>query len=85
MTALRWFSIEASAVDDIDYTAAATLRSLDGILKQAGVRLVFTEVFPNINRQTSCQLRTLLGEAAVLDSLGDVLRQYQQQSQPAAS
>ena len=27
--ALRWFCIDVSAVDDVDYSAAETLRSID--------------------------------------------------------
>ena len=41
---LVWFCIGAGAVDDIDYTAAATLRSLYAILQGQGIRLIFFEV-----------------------------------------
>ena len=37
---LRWLCIDASAVDDVDYSVAETLRSIFGILKEKGVSLV---------------------------------------------
>jgi MFS superfamily sulfate permease-like transporter len=43
---LVWFCVDAAAVDDIDYTAAVTLRRLHGDLKKKGIRLVFSEVSP---------------------------------------
>jgi MFS superfamily sulfate permease-like transporter len=48
---LVWFCIGAGAVDDIDYTAAATLRSLYAILKEQGIRLIFFEVSEEVYAQ----------------------------------
>ncbi|MFZ0928837.1 MAG: SulP family inorganic anion transporter [Syntrophobacteraceae bacterium] len=48
---LVWFCIGAGAVDDIDYTAAATLRSLYAILKEQGIRLIFFEVSDEVYAQ----------------------------------
>jgi len=41
---LRWLCIDASAVDDVDYSAAETIRSLHGVLKDKGIRLVIAHV-----------------------------------------
>jgi MFS superfamily sulfate permease-like transporter len=38
---LVWFCIEASAVADVDFTAASTLRDIHGILKSQEIKLVF--------------------------------------------
>ena len=43
---LVWFCLDAAAVDDIDYSAAETLRHLYDFLKEHGIRLVFSEVVP---------------------------------------
>lgn len=43
-----WFCIVADAVDDVDYTAAATLRSLHGFFKKHGIRLVFSDVSDHV-------------------------------------
>ena len=48
---LVWFCIGAGAVDDIDYTAAATLRSLYTLLLEQGIRLVFFEVSDEVYAQ----------------------------------
>jgi len=48
---LVWFGIGASAVDDIGYTAAATLRSLYAILLEQGIRLIFFEVSDEVYAQ----------------------------------
>lgn len=41
---LKWFGIEASGVDDVDFSAAETLRSTHKILQDQGIQLVFTGV-----------------------------------------
>ncbi len=48
---LVWFCIGTGAVDDIDYTAAATLRSLYAILREQGIRLIFFEVSDEVYAQ----------------------------------
>jgi MFS superfamily sulfate permease-like transporter len=48
---LVWFCIGAGAVDDIDYTAAATLRSIYALLREQGTRLVFFEVSDEVYAQ----------------------------------
>ena len=59
---LVWFCIVADAVDDIDYTAAATLRSLHGFLKKHGIRLVFSDVSDHVYAQ--------LQRSGIIDLLG---------------
>ena len=48
---LVWFCIGAGAVDDIDFTAAAVLRSLYALLREQGIRLVFFEVSDEVYAQ----------------------------------
>ncbi len=48
---LAWFCIGAGAVDDIDYTAAATLRSIYAVLREQGIRLIFFEVSDEVYAQ----------------------------------
>jgi SulP family sulfate permease len=76
---LRWFCIDASAIDDIDYTAAETLRSVYAILKEKKIRLVFAHVLDNVKEENHYELRQLLGKEAFYDSLHDVVKTYQQQ------
>jgi SulP family sulfate permease len=76
---VRWFCIDASGVDDVDYTAAETIRSLHGILKDKGIRLVITNVLGDVRPVSSYHLRELFGDNAIYASLGAVVRDYQRQ------
>ena len=77
---LRWFCIDASAIDDVDYSAAETLRSLFGILKEKGIRLVVAQVLDDVKAESRYELRELFGEDAFYDSLENVAKEYQQQT-----
>lgn len=75
---LRWLCLDASAVDNVDYSAAETLRSVHASLKAKGIRLVIAEVMGRRTR-TSYHFRELLGEHGFYDHLDDVLNHYRQQ------
>jgi MFS superfamily sulfate permease-like transporter len=78
---LRWLCIDASAVDDVDYTAADTLRSLFAILKEKGIHLVVAHVMEDVKASSRYRLRELFGEDAVYDKLKQVLQAYRQQAE----
>jgi len=78
--ALRWFCIDASAVDDVDYSAAETLRSIFGILKEKGIRLVVAQVLDDVREESRYKLRQLFGEDAFYDTLDDVVKDYRKQT-----
>jgi SulP family sulfate permease len=59
---LAWFGIDASAIDDIDFSAAATLRSLHAMLQKRGIKLVFSELQENV--------KTQLDRSGIVDLLG---------------
>jgi MFS superfamily sulfate permease-like transporter len=80
---LRWFCIDASAVDDVDYSAEETLRSIYGILKEKGIRLVITQVLDDVKAESRYQLRQMFGEDAFYDTLEDVVKEYQQHTAEA--
>jgi MFS superfamily sulfate permease-like transporter len=77
---LRWFCIDASAVDDVDFSAAETLRALHGILEEAGIRLVVAQVMDDIKAESRYELDQLFGKDAFFDTLGDVMNAYRQQA-----
>jgi MFS superfamily sulfate permease-like transporter len=77
---LSWFCIDASAIDDVDYSAAETLRSLYEILKEKEIRLVFAHVLDNVKEENHNELLQLLGKEAFYNSLHDVVNTYQQQT-----
>ena len=45
---VSWFCVDAAAIEDVDYSAAQTLREVQGVLAARGVRLVFAEVVPDV-------------------------------------
>jgi len=81
---LRWFCIDGSAVDDVDFTAAETLRSIYGMLKEKGIHLVVADVMDDINEKSGYQLDRLFGKDAFYETLGDVLNAYRQETEAPA-
>jgi len=78
---LSWFCIEASAVADVDFTAAAALRSIHGMLKEKGIRLVFADVLDDIVRaeMDRFELTDLIGKDAFYPTLREVVDAYDRQ------
>ena len=77
---LRWLCLDASSVDDVDYSAAETLRSLFTILKDKGIRLVVAQVLDDVRDQSRYELRQLFGEDAFYDTMEDVMQDYRKQT-----
>ncbi|MBJ6726810.1 SulP family inorganic anion transporter [Geomesophilobacter sediminis] len=75
--ALVWFCIDAAAVDDVDFTAAESLRDLYGSLAEAGVRLVFCELIDEVQAEFDrSQLTDLLGRDAFFPTPAAVVAAY---------
>ncbi len=74
----RWICLEASAVADVDYTAAATIRQVQGQLTDKGVRLVVCGVADTVRAELE-RLGTvdLLGADALFDSVDEVVEAFQ--------
>jgi anti-anti-sigma regulatory factor len=69
----------ADAVDDIDYTAAATLRSLHEFLKKQGIRLVFSGISDHVHAQLkSSGITDLVGDDAFYAFGDSVVRAYKE-------
>jgi high affinity sulfate transporter 1 len=81
---VRWLCLDASAVDNVDYSAAETLRSVHASLKASGIRLVIAEVM-DLQTRTAYQFKELFGADAFYDHLEDVVKQYRQHFNIAAS
>jgi MFS superfamily sulfate permease-like transporter len=76
---IRWFCLDASAVDDVDYSAAESLRSIFATLKEKGVRLVVAQVLDDVRDNARYRLRDLYGEDAFYVTLDDVVKDYKKQ------
>lgn len=74
---LTWLCIDASAIDDVDYTAAETLRALHARLAADGVRLVLAGVAPAVRDQLARSgLEAALGADAFHATLGEAVAAY---------
>src|SRR5262249_4338311 len=77
---VRWLCLDASAVDDVDYSAAETLRALFTILQEQDIRLVVTQVMEDVRERSRYEFLQLFSEHTFYDTLGHVVQAYQQQS-----
>jgi MFS superfamily sulfate permease-like transporter len=74
---LSWFCIDATAVDDIDFSAAATLREIYMSLNGKGIRLVLAEVEEDILRELErSELTDLIGKDGFFETPRDVEEAY---------
>jgi sulfate permease, SulP family len=74
-----WFCIDAGAVDDLDFTAAETLRSIVTILRQRGIRMIFAIVSDDVRKEMDRSgLTSLLGADAYYATVGDVVNAYRE-------
>jgi SulP family sulfate permease len=74
---LSWFCTDLTAVDDVDFSAAATLREACKLLKQRGVRLVFAETDEHTRHELDVSgVTRLVGTDAYFQTVGDVQAAY---------
>jgi MFS superfamily sulfate permease-like transporter len=79
---LEWFCLDAVAIDDVDYSAAAKLRSTYGILKEKGVRLVFVLVSDDVRAELDrFGVTDLVGTDAFYATGDELLKAYHQRKQ----
>jgi MFS superfamily sulfate permease-like transporter len=66
---------------DVDFTAAETLRSISGILKEQGIRLVFAVVSDDIRTELDRSgITRLIGEDAYYATVADALNAYREKT-----
>jgi SulP family sulfate permease len=74
---LSWFCIDATAMDDVDFSAAATLREIYKTLKEKGVRLVLAEVGEDVRRELDLsEVTDLIGKDGFYENLLDIEDAY---------
>ncbi len=73
---LRWLCIDASAVDDVDYTAAEALSDISTTLATSDVTLAFAQDVDDINATSRRQLRQLFPDAPFFDSLDEAVAAF---------
>jgi SulP family sulfate permease len=74
---LRWFCVDAVAVDDIDFSAAAALREIHQMLKERGIRLIMANVEDDVMKELERSgLVALLGAGAIFETITAVVQAY---------
>ena len=74
---VRWFCIDATAVDDIDFSAAATLCEICKFLEMRDVRLVMAAVDNDIRQELDVSgVTDLIGKDAYFETFTDVSDAY---------
>jgi len=74
---LSWFCLDAIAVDDVDFSAAATLRETCALLKQRGIRFVLLAVEENVRVELDRSgITDLIGKDSFFNRLYDLESAY---------
>ena len=73
---VKWFCFDISSVDDVDFSAAETLRSLYATLQEHGIRMVVAEVQEDVREGSRYMFRELIGNDAFYDTVDDVRADY---------
>jgi MFS superfamily sulfate permease-like transporter len=74
---LRWLCVLGDAVEDIDFTASATVREIQKELSEKGVSLVLIGVLPEVRAQLDRDgLTERIGRDHIFDSVGETVRAY---------
>jgi SulP family sulfate permease len=75
---VRWFCLDAAAIGDIDYTAAAVLTLLVQRLQRAGARVVLSNVVDAVRVELDRYgITALVGADGIFDTSGEVLAAYE--------
>ncbi|NMQ26996.1 SulP family inorganic anion transporter [Candidatus Accumulibacter phosphatis] len=78
--------VEAAAIGDVDFSAAAMLRSVCLLLREQGIRLVFANVSPALHAQFDRHgLTELLGANAIYGSVHAVIVDHEEKVAAAAA
>jgi MFS superfamily sulfate permease-like transporter len=77
--ALEWLCLDAAAIDDVDYTGAAALKSAYEALQEKGIRLVFTLVSEHTKKELDrLGITGLVGNDAFFTTGDEVLVAFRQ-------
>ncbi|MGI9402531.1 MAG: SulP family inorganic anion transporter, partial [Rhizobiaceae bacterium] len=75
---VRCFCIDASAIDDVDYSAGQALKAMCNYLKERGIRLTFVMVEPSVKTELDKYgVSDLVGEDAFFDTGRELLQSFE--------
>jgi len=80
---LRWLCVEASAVDDVDFTAGYTLRTVHELLHSKNICLVFLLVEPHVRKELDRYgITDLVGSDAFFDTGSNLIEAFHHRDWP---
>ncbi|MBD1546163.1 SulP family inorganic anion transporter [Labrenzia aggregata] len=79
---LRYFCIDFSCVDDIDFTALKTLKKIQAELAGDGIELLFAHTLDDPAARSRLQLVKTFGESIVFSTVGEVLSHIRTRKPP---
>lgn len=78
---LEWICLDAVAVDDVDYSGAAALRSANEVLREKGIRLVFAMVSDHTRKELDrLGVTEAVGPDAFFATGDDLIAAYRKQA-----
>jgi len=78
---VSWFCLDAATIDDIDFSAAATLREVNNLLKARGVRFLISDVQDSVRSELDrYQITGLMGSENIVKTIREVEEMYRQSS-----
>jgi MFS superfamily sulfate permease-like transporter len=76
---LSWLCLDGVAIDEVDFSAAATLAEMVNLLRERNVRLVLSEIADNVRAELDrSEVTGLIGKDAIFETLEDVIAAYRQ-------
>ena len=76
---VAWFCLDGSAMDDVDFTAAATMREVYGLLKQRGTRLVLCRIQDKVRVELDrSRITALVGAQYIFNAVHELEAAYEQ-------
>jgi len=80
-TPLSWFCLDGAAMDDVDFSAAATLRETYALLKQRSIRLVLVEIQESVRGELErSKITDLVGIRYIFSTIYEVEKAYKRSS-----
>jgi len=76
---LSWLCLDGIAIDEVDYSAAASLAEMVDLLQERKVKLVLSEIDDKVLAELDrSEVTGLIGKDAIFDTLDDVIAAYRQ-------
>jgi len=74
---LSWLCIDGAAIDEVDFSAGATLAEMVHMLRKRNVKLVLSEIEDKVRSELDrSEVTELIGEDAIFETLEDLLDAY---------